>query len=132
MAKYDTDLRNTRQQALLDRIQGGTVYLCSGSPPSALAVPAAGSILSQHLIAVAGGTVDNGQMVLADGDVDPDTEADNGGTITYVVAVKDSIPIARWLVPSQMSVSINGGSSLTIVAGLPVDVDSMTVNEGNA
>ena len=132
MAKYDTDLRNTRQQALLDRIQGGTVYLCSGSPPSALAVPSAGSILSQHAVAADGGTVASGQMVLADGDVDPDTEANNGGTIAYVVAVKDSIPVGRWLVPSQMSVSINQGSSLTIVAGLPVDVDSMTVNEGNA
>lgn len=133
MAKYDTTLiRNPRQEALLTALQGSELYLCSGTPGASLAIPVAGSILSQHAVGASAGSVANGTLSLSDADVAEDPSANNSGTITYVLAVKDSAAIARWLVPSQMSVSINGGSSLVVTAGLPVDVDSMSVNEGNA
>lgn len=131
MAKYATSIRNTRQQALLQGIQGGSLKLCSGTVPTTLQVPGAGSILSEHDIGVSAGSVSNGQLVLADEDVDEDSSANNSGTITYAVVVKDGSAVAQWAVPSQMSVSINGGASLNITQGNPVDIDSVVVNEGN-
>lgn len=134
MAKYDTTLlRNPRQQVILDEIQGGTVYLCSGTPGSSLAIPSAGSILSQHTIGTGVGSVASGAMTLDDTAIGQDSSANNSGTISYVVVANSGgTPVARWLVPSQMSVAINGGPTLTITQGLPVDIDSLVVNEGNA
>jgi hypothetical protein len=132
MAQYHVDIRNDRQEALQVGIQSGSLKFCSGSSAGALAVPSGGVILSEHAIAADAGSVASGQLVLDDADVAEDSSANNSGTITYAVVVKDAVAVAKWLVPSQMSVVINGGSAgLTIAAGLPVDVDSLTVIEGN-
>lgn len=132
MAKYSTAIRNSRMSVLQTAVQGGSLKLCSGAVPSSLAVPGAGVMLSEHAIDASAGTVTSGTLSLSDSDVGEDSSANNTGAITYAVVVKSGVAVAQWAVPSEASVSINGGAGQQITQGLPVDVDSLTVIEGNA
>ena len=77
MAKYDTALRNSRMAANQAAFLGGTILLCQGAVPTALAAPAAGSILSRHPI-LGNGSISGGKLTYADADIATDASADNG------------------------------------------------------
>ena len=132
MAKYRTSLRNERMTSVLTAIRGGTMVLCSGAVPSTLGAPASGVRLSEHAIGGSAGSVASGVLTLSDADAGQDTAANNSGTPTYAIfldAANDAV--AQYAIPSQMTLSINGGASTAITAGNPTDVDSVTITEGN-
>lgn len=132
MAKYATAIRNSRMTAVQTAIQGGTMILCSGSVPGSLASPGAGVRLSEHVIGGAAGSISAGTLTLSDADVAQDSAANNSGTPTFAIFLNSiADPVAQYSIPSQMTLTINGGASTTITAGAPTDIDLVTIVEGN-
>lgn len=134
MAKYHvTKLRNPRQTVNRDLYRNGTLYLCQGAVPSALGLPSAGNILSQHAIGASAGAVASGQITYGTGEIADDASANNSGDISHLIfADSTSEAVAIHAVPSQATITINGSASLTITQGVLVAIDSLEIAEGNA
>lgn len=133
MAKYSTTIRNNRMTQVQTAVQSGTMILCSGAVPGSLASPSAGVRLSEHAIDAAAGSVAAGVLTFSDADMGQDSSANNSGTPTYAIFLDSgSTAVAQFSIPSQMTLSINGGATTSITAGNPTDIDSVTITEGNA
>jgi hypothetical protein len=133
MAKYSTSVRNARMTALMTDIRGGTAILCDGTPPATLSVPGAGVRLSEHAVGGSAGTVSSGALTFGDADIGPDTSSNKSGTPTHIVFISSGgAAVAQWSIPSECSISINGGATTVITAGQETDIDQFSVAEGNA
>ena len=133
MAVLKSTIRNAPLTQLRTEISGGDMLLCKGTKPATLQLPSAGDLLSQHDLGANPGTVSNGLFSLADSDVAPDMAANNTGLPTWV-CFTDSVgaAVAIFAVPSELSLNLNLPTGDTqIVAGREVDVDSLTIADGN-
>lgn len=133
MAKYSTTLRNTRMDAITTAIStSGKLKIYAGSVPANPAASRAGNTLLADIdlpstfAASASSGVLTGNAVAAENPV-------ASGTASFA-----DLTTSGGTVVVQLTVSTTGGGgelqlgSLSLDTGVPVDVDTVSLTEGNA
>ncbi len=133
MARYATDLRTSRQELIRQVARNGRLYLCDGSPPAGIAIPASPAIISTHLFTSEPGFASDGLLAFNSASFTATPVAAKTSAPTYaVLANAAGVPKALFLIPADMTLTINSGASSSITEGFPVQIQSLSVQEGNA